>query len=436
MKTVSSKRIRIKMDTLKIGIIGAGVVGSAVIRILMENKDIITARAQKHIEVAKVIVRDKLKAQNTLKGLNIPISDDIEELFLDDSIQVIVELMGGVELAYDIARRSFESGKSFVTANKAMLAYHRYELSQYGLPMGFEASVCGGIPIILALKNGLSANHILAIYGILNGTSNYILTQMREFKESFETALIKAQELGYAESDPTLDISGGDAGHKLLILASLAYGINALPEQILIEGIEGITPDDMEFAHEFDYVIKLLGIAKKEGDCIELRIHPAMINKESMIGKVDGVMNGISVIGDCVGESMYYGAGAGGRATASSVISDIIAIARGDSAVQLGFSKPLEAPLKLKRAEDIYSRYYIRLYALDKPGVLGLVSQILGRHNISIDAFLQKETNKEHIAKMLFSTHHCFEREIESALSEIHKLDSITQKPYKIRIEA
>ena len=299
--------------------------------------------------------------------------------------------------------------------------------------------MCGGIPIIRVLKDGLSANHILGIRGILNGTSNYILTQMLQHNQSFAAALKDAQELGYAESDPTLDISGGDAGHKLLILASLAYGINALPEEILIEGIEDITSDDMEFANEFGYVIKSLGIAKKSDFCIELRVHPTMIPKEAMIAKVDGVMNGISVIGDCVGESMYYGAGAGGEATASSVISDLIAIAQGERSAMLGFREPIESEnaqsFQLKSIDEIYSRYYIRLYAYDKPGVLGQISQILGRHNISIKAFLQKETADKQIAKLLFSTHHNYEREINSALNELRGLDFITQKPYKMRIE-
>lgn len=424
------------MKALNIGIIGVGVVGSAVVRILHTNQALIATHAGREISIKKAIVRDIPKARSLLNGIDVPLSTNIDEIFTDSHIDVVVELMGGVELASQIAHQALQSGKAFVTANKAMLAYHRYELASYGIPIGFEASVCGGIPIILALKNGLSANHILAIRGILNGTSNYILTQMSQENQSFETALKSAQELGYAESNPTLDISGGDAGHKLLILASLAFGIKALPEDILIEGIEGIMPDDMEFAKEFGYVIKLLGIAKKDGDFVELRVHPTMINKESMIGKVDGVMNGISVMGDCVGESMYYGAGAGGEATASSVISDIIAIARGDICAQEILNKPLEGILKLKSIAEIYSRYYIRLYALDKPGVLGLVSQILGKHNVSIKAFLQKETSQKNVAKMLFSTHHCYEKEIKAALDEIENLDSIMQKPYKMRIEA
>ena len=428
------------MSKLVLGMVGFGVVGSSVLKAILANGEIINARAGKQIVLKTIIVRDEMKARKKLNELNanVALSTNVDEILQDSEIDVVIELMGGVEFAYTIAQRALKAKKAFITANKAMLAYHRSDIAPLasGLPVGFEASVCGGIPIIRVLKDGLSANHILAIRGILNGTSNYILTQMQQFGKNFATALKEAQNLGYAEADPSLDINGGDAGHKLLILASLAYGIHAMPEDILIEGIADITPDDMEFANEFGYVIKLLGIAKKQNDEVELRVHPSMIKKESMISKVDGVMNGISVIGDYVGESMYYGAGAGGEATASSVISDIIAIARGESAAMLGFSRPLEeGKLKLKDKGEIYSRYYIRLYVSDKPGVLGQVSQILGRHNISIGAFLQKETDKKNIATMLFSTHHCFEREINHALCELENIESITQKPFKMRLE-
>ncbi|EFR46749.1 homoserine dehydrogenase [Helicobacter cinaedi CCUG 18818 = ATCC BAA-847] len=420
--------------------VGFGVVGSSVLKAILANGEIINARAGKQIVLKSIVVRDKAKAAKKLADMNanVALSTNIDEILQDSEIDVVIELMGGVEFAYTIAQRALKAKKAFITANKAMLAYHRSDIAPLasGLPVGFEASVCGGIPIIRVLKDGLSANHILAIRGILNGTSNYILTQMQQFGKNFATALKEAQNLGYAEADPSLDINGGDAGHKLLILASLAYGIHAMPEDILIEGIADITPDDMEFANEFGYVIKLLGIAKKQDDEVELRVHPSMIKKKSMISKVDGVMNGISVIGDYVGESMYYGAGAGGEATASSVISDIVAIARGESAAMLGFSRPLEeGKLRLKDKEKIHSRYYIRLYVRDKPGVLGEVAQILGRHNISIGAFLQKETDKKNIATMLFSTHHCFEREINHALCELENIESITQKPFKMRLE-
>lgn len=428
------------MSKLVVGMVGFGVVGSSVLKILLANGEIINARAGKHIVLKTIVVRDREKGAQKLADMNasVILSTDINDILDDDEIDVVIEVMGGVEFAYEIAQRALHAKKAFITANKAMLAYHRSDIAPLakGLPVGFEASVCGGIPIIRVLKDGLSANHILGIRGILNGTSNYILTQMQQHRKDFATALKEAQNLGYAEADPSLDINGGDAGHKLLILASLAYGIHAMPEDILIEGIADITPDDMEFAHEFGYVIKLLGIAKKRDLEVELRVQPSMIKKESMISKVDGVMNGISVIGDCLGESIYYGAGAGGDATASSVVSDIIAIARGESADMLGFSQPLEnGKLRLRGKDDIYSRYYIRLYVWDKPGVLGQVSQILGRHNISIGAFLQKEAGKKDMATMLFSTHHCYEKDIHRALCELEQIDSITQKPFKMRLE-
>lgn len=432
------------MSKLIVGMVGFGVVGSSVCKTLLQNRAIINARAGKEIVLKSVVVRDKTKAEEKLKALNaqqVKVSDNIDDILEDSEIEVVIELMGGVEFAYQIAQKALLAKKAFITANKAMLAYHRYDIAPLakGLPVGFEASVCGGIPIIRVLKDGLSANHIIAIAGILNGTSNYILTQMQQHNRDFQKALLEAQALGYAEADPTLDINGGDAGHKLLILASLAYGIHAMPEDILIEGIEGIKPDDIAFAKEFGYVIKLLGIAKKQDNQVELRVHPCMIKKGAMISKVDGVMNGISVVGDCLGESMYYGAGAGGEATASSVVSDIIAIARGESAAMLGFEGTLDDTnhLRLKNKDEIYSRYYIRLYVSDKPGVLGQVSQILGKHNISISTFLQRQSDEEqnNVAKMLFSTHHCYEKDINGALAELVKFDFIIQNPYKIRIE-
>lgn len=433
------------MTRLVVGIIGLGVVGGSVLRALHTNQAIINARAGKEIYIKKIVVRDLAKAQEKLKlshCTHIELSTCVDDLINDSEIEVVIELMGGVDFAYEIAQKTLRAGKGLITANKAMLAYHRCHLASLAgnLPVGFEASVCGGIPIIRVLKDGLNANHILSIRGILNGTSNYILTQMITYGQSFEKALKQAQELGYAESNPTLDIGGGDAGAKLLILASLAYGIHAKPEDILIEGIENVGSDDVDFANEFGYVIKLLGIAKTTQNKLELRVHPTMIPKSAMISKVDGVMNGISVVGDCVGESMYYGAGAGGDATASSVISDIISIARGESFCMFGFAQPLSnetktsAPLTLQSIDEIYSRYYIRLYVYDKPGVLGQISQILGQHNISISVLLQNQSEKG-IAKMLFSTHHGYEREIKNALLDLKNLDCVVSQPYTIRIE-
>lgn len=421
------------MKDINIGIIGVGVVGSSVVKILEENKEIISARAGVNLVVKKGVVKNLNKTRN----INIPLYENPDEILNDKEIDIVIELMGGVQEAYEIAKKSLQNKKALITANKAMLAYHRYDLQQIAndIPIGFEASVCGGIPIIKALKDGLGANHILALKGILNGTSNYILTQMIQENQDFNTSLKQAQKLGYAEADPSLDINGGDAGHKLLILASLAYGIDAKPKDIIIEGIESISPDDIDFANEFGYSIKLLGIAKKEGNEIELRVHPAMINKNKMISKVEGVMNGISVIGDRVGETLYYGAGAGGDATASAVISDLIEIARGKSSLMLGFENSPHIPFTLKKKDNIKSHYYVRLLTIDKPGVLAQIASILSKNNISISAFLQKESKQQNSAKILFSTHITTEYDIKNTLDELKKLDSILQDPYMIRIE-
>lgn len=421
------------MKDINIGIIGVGVVGSSVVKILEENKEIISARAGVNLVVKKGVVKNLNKTRN----INIPLYENPDEILNDKEIDVVIELMGGVQEAYEIAKKALRNKKALITANKAMLAYHRYDLQQIAndIPIGFEASVCGGIPIIKALKDGLGANHILALKGILNGTSNYILTQMIRENQDFNTALKQAQKLGYAEADPSLDINGGDAGHKLLILASIAYGIDAKPKDIIIEGIESISPDDIDFANEFGYSIKLLGIAKKEGNEIELRVHPAMIGKNKMISKVEGVMNGISVIGDRVGETLYYGAGAGGDATASAVISDLIEIARGKSSLMLGFENSPHIPFTLKPKDNIKTHYYVRLLTVDKPGVLAQIASVLNKNNISISAFLQKESKQQNSAKILFSTHITTEYDIKNTLDELKKLDSILQDPYMMRIE-
>jgi len=418
---------------INIGIIGVGTVGESVVQILEANRDIITARAGKEIVVKKGVVRSLTKPRN----INVPLTTDADEVLEDPEIDIVVELMGGVEEPYRVVQKALQNGKAVVTANKALLAYHRYELQETAgeIPFEFEASVAGGIPIIKSLREGLSANHIESIKGIINGTANYILTKMMNEGVDFAPVLKEAQELGYAEADPTFDIGGFDAAHKLLILASIAYGIDAKPEDILIEGIEKITQDDISFAKEFGYTIKLLGIAKKVGVSVELRVHPVLIPQSEMIAKVDGVMNGISVIGDKVGETMYYGPGAGGDATASAVISDIIAIARGGKiSPMLGFKRPLESGLKLLNRDEIVSKYYLRLEVADKPGVLSAVSKVMGEQNISIETMLQKP-GKNGEATLLLATHSCQERAMQEAISQLHNLESVKEKPVMIRME-
>ena len=422
---------------MRVGIIGVGTVGSHVVKILQENEDIITARSGKKIVPIMGIVKDLSKKRD----INIPLSDNVDDVLENPEVDVVLELMGGVDEAYTIVKRALQNKKPVVTANKALLAYHRYELKDIAgdTPIGYEASVAGGIPIIKALREGLSANHIEAIKGIMNGTCNFILTKMMNEKAEFADVLKEAQELGYAEADPTFDVGGFDAAHKLLILASIAYGIDVKPEEILIEGIENINSEDIFFAKEFGYNIKLLTIAKKCGNQVELRVHPALVPIKQMIAKVDGVMNGISVIGDRVGETMYYGPGAGGSATASAVVSDLIDIARHtQNSPMLGFIKPLEsAGLSLMNSDDIATKYYMRVKVADKIGVLSKISEVLGRHSISISSFLQKQDAlKENSAVLLFSTHTCKEKDIQNALKELRGLEFVEIPPAMIRIES
>ncbi len=418
---------------LKIGIVGVGTVGTSVCQILEENKDIITARAGVELVATSGVVNNLSKKRD----VSIKLTDNADDILNDDSIDIVVELMGGVEKPYAVVKKALENGKSVVTANKALLAYHRYELQEIAgdTAFEFEAAVAGGIPIINALRDGLSANHIESIKGILNGTCNYMLTEMINNGVEYETILKESQELGYAEADPTFDVGGFDAAHKLLILASIAYGIDAKPEDILIEGIQDISAEDIAFAKEFDYSLKLLGIAKKVGNEVELRVHPVLIPNSQMIAKVDGVMNGVSVIGDKVGETMYYGPGAGGDATASAVIANIIDIARsGKSTPMLGFTKPLETGLKLASSDDIQTKYYIRMEVEDKSGVLAKVATIFGDRNISIKAMVQK-TSKEGDAILLLSTHTSKESDIKNALNELTTSGVLNVKPSMIRIE-
>jgi len=418
---------------MKVGIIGVGTVGASVANILRDNKDIITARAGCEITAVIGVVNDLSKKRD----VTIELTDDIEKVLNDDSIDIIVELMGGIEKPYEVVKKALENGKAVVTANKALLAYHRYALQDLAgdTPFEYEAAVAGGIPIINALREGLTANNIESIRGIMNGTCNYMLTKMIKEGIDYDTILKEAKELGYAEADPTFDVGGFDAAHKLLILGSIAYGIDAKPEDILIEGIQNISPEDIDFAKEFDYSIKLLTIAKKIGNKIELRVHPALIPNSEMIAKVEGVMNGVSVIGDKVGETMYYGPGAGGDATASAVIANIVDIARrGKGSPMLGFESSNKEFLTLMPKDEIQTKYYIRLRVEDKIGVLAKVATILGEKNISIEKMIQKPLNKT-CAHLLLSTHTSIEKDVIEALENIENAGAVTEKPVMIRIE-
>ncbi|NCO00354.1 MAG: homoserine dehydrogenase [Epsilonproteobacteria bacterium] len=418
---------------VKVGIIGVGTVGTSVAQILKDNADVISARAGTEIVVKSGVVKNLSKE----RGLDIALSTNVDDILDDPEIDIVVELMGGVEEAFEVVKKALKNGKAVVTANKALLAYHRYELAELAQDIAFEyeASVAGGIPIINALRDGLSANHIESIVGIMNGTCNYMMTKMTNEGVSYDAILKEAQELGYAEADPSFDVGGFDAAHKLLILASIAYGIDAKPEDILIEGIENVTKDDIAFAKEFGYAIKLLGIAKKDANEVELRVHASLISQKEMIAKIDGVMNGISVVGDKVGETLYYGPGAGGDATASAVVANIIDIARsGKSTPMLGFDRPMEGKkLTLKAVENITSKYYLRINVSDRAGVLAKITKIFEDNNISVETMLQRPALTGS-ANLLISTHIAVEKDIQNMIKEIEALEFVNFKPVMIRI--
>lgn len=416
---------------MRVAILGYGTVGSNVAKVLIENEKIIKARCGQSITPVIALAR------HAKKNALIPITSDINEILNFKDIDVFVELMGGIELPFKIISELLKRKKNVVTANKALLAYHRYELEKLakGLAFGYEASVAGGIPIIKVLKEGLSANNIINIKGILNGTCNYILTCMQQVGMDFHSALQKAQELGYAEADPSFDIEGQDAAHKLLILASLAYNLDIKPEDILTQGIKDISSEDMYFANEFDFTIKLLGVAKLKDSNIELRVHPTMISKNKMLSKVDGVMNAISIVGDALGESLYYGAGAGGLATASAVVADLIDIAKGNfKTPMLGFKEKLE--FNLLKPEEIYTKYYLRIKVEDKLGVLSKITLLMSQNLISIESFLQKpKKNNESYTTIFFTTHFTYEKSIQNLLRILKKQEFVKDEPFMMRIE-
>lgn len=426
---------------MKIAILGLGTVGKGVLDVLVNNQKIITARAGEQIIPVAALVRDLAKAKEAIKAYdlaNFTLSTNADEILMRDDIDVFVELIGGVDLPRELISTLLKRKKPVVTANKALLAYHRSELEMLAgdTPFGFEASVAGGIPIIKALREGLSANHIEQITGILNGTSNYILTNMMKDGLAFKDALLSAQKLGYAEADPSFDIGGFDAAHKLLILASIAYKLNAKPDDILIEGIENISSDDIYFAQEFGYAIKLLAIAKKSAQSLELRVHPALLEHSKMIAKVDGVMNAVSVWGDCVGESMYYGAGAGAKPTASAVISDLIDIARKIKSPMLGYKDTnLQSGLSLVKSDDLMSKFYLRLRVHDELGVIAKITNIMSQNELSIDSFLQKPNSSKADTTVYFTTHTCKQANVLKSLELIGRENFVVSKPFMIRIE-
>lgn len=422
------------MRQVNVGIIGFGTVGTGTAKILLNHRELIKKRTGIDVILKKVADRDtKRQREITLpEGM---LTQDAWEIINDPEIHIVVELIGGINPAKEFIMESLKRGKHVVTANKALLAEEGNEIfmlaKQKGLQVGFEASVGGGIPIIKVMREGLVANKILAIYGIINGTTNYILTKMTNEGIDFQDALREAQQLGYAEADPTLDIEGIDSAHKITILCSLAYGIPLSFSKVYCEGITRITAQDIAFAREFGYKIKLLAITKILNGEIELRVHPTMIPEDYLIAKVDGVFNAIYVEGDNVGATLYYGRGAGSMPTGSAVVADIIEIAKGANHAPLDFSESLV----IKPIEDIESMYYFRFTALDRPGVLSKISGVFGEHNISIASVIQKGRSKAGAVPLVILTHKAKERDVLQALQKIDKLPVVAAKSVFIRVE-
>jgi homoserine dehydrogenase len=411
-----------------------------VVKLFQEHPDLLDRRVGAKLRIRKVAVRSAPRVPVDAKLL----TKDAMEVVRDPQIDIIVELIGGTGVAKTLCLEAVANGKHLVTANKALLAEHGLEIyraaAEKRVDLGFEASVCGAIPIIRSVKEGLVANRILSIMGIVNGTTNYILTKMTESSQAFASVLTEAQAKGYAEADPTLDVGGGDAAHKLQILASLAYGGYIRFSDIYIEGIQKIEAVDIAFARELGYRIKLLAIAKQEQGELEVRVHPTMIPETHLLASVGGVYNAVHIRGDSCGSLMFSGRGAGQMPTASSVVADIVEIAH-----NIVFHRPSHASLLPTRAvgseitlrpmERITSGYYLRVMATDKPGVLSKVSGILGEHNISIASMIQKGRDEAAAVPIVMLTHQAVEGDMRRALQKINALDVIAQETMCIRVE-
>jgi len=427
---------------INVGIIGFGTVGTGTAKILLENNVVIEEKTGLQINLQSIADLDTERD----RGVKIPegiLTREVSDVIDNPDIHIVVELMGGIQPAKDFILRALNNGKHVVTANKALLATEGKEIfeaaEKNSVSVGLEAAVAGGIPIIKVLKEGLVANRILSIYGIINGTSNYILTKMTEDGIDFSDALKEARSLGYAEADPTLDIEGFDTAHKLTIISSLAFGIPLSYEKIYIEGITRLTLQDIEFAGELGYKIKLLAITKSVNGEVELRVHPTMIPENYLISRVDGVLNAVYVMGDAVGETLYYGRGAGDMPTGSAVVSDIVDIAgdiRNNGVSSLGTDFiGKRSDLKIKAIGDIESMYYFRFTALDRPGVLSRISGILGDYNIGIAAVIQKGRRAGAAVPLVVLTHKARERDVQKALQEIDRLDVVADRTAFIRVE-
>ncbi len=430
--------------SIKIGFIGFGTVASGAIKILLKQKKLLERRIGTTFEIAKIADRD-LKSD---RGIPLPeglLTSDVTEILQDPDIDIVVELIGGTDHARGFVLDAIAQGKHVVTANKALLAMHGEEIfekaADKGVDLGFEASVCGGIPIIREIKEGLAAEKINAIYGIMNGTCNYILTKMRDEGCDFDEVLKEAQALGFAEADPRLDIGGGDTAHKLAILSNLAFGTPVALKEIYTEGIEKVSSIDIAFADEFGYDIKLLAITKRVDGEIEARVHPTMISKDTLLSKVNGVFNAVYVDGESVGELLFYGQGAGSLPTGSAVVSDLVDIARNITSQSSGrvpsaaFVPSEREALRIRPMAEIQSLYYVRFMAQDDPGVLSKISGILGKNNISISAMIQQGRKIGGSVPLVMMTHMAKEQDLQTALSEIDQLDCISGSTLLIRVE-
>ncbi len=434
-----------EMKPINVGLLGIGTVGGGTWAVLARNQEEITRRAGRGIVITAVADKDQARARQVTGG-KARLTDDANSVVSDPDIDIVIELIGGYTVAKEFVLKAINNGKHVVTANKALLATHGNEIfaaaQKKGVMVGFEAAVAGGIPIIKALREGLTANRIEWIAGIINGTSNFILSEMRDKGLAFDTVLKEAQRLGYAETDPTFDIEGVDAAHKLTIMSAIAFGIPMQFEKAYTEGIGKLTQQDIRYAEELGYRIKLLGIARRTPEGIELRVHPTLIPARRLIANVEGVMNAVLVKGDAVGSTMYYGAGAGAEPTASAVVADLVDITRLHTAdpdnrvPHLAFQPDQLASTRILPMEEVTTSYYLRMQVVDKPGVLADITRILADLSISIDAMVQKEPNAgEEKVDIIMLTHQTREKNINAAITNIEALSVVTGRVTRIRLE-
>ena len=431
------------MKKIGVGLAGWGTVGCGVVQVLRENASVIESRLGAPLELLRVVDLD-LERERPVSVPREMLTTNVEDILRDPEIQIVVELIGGLKAAKTVIRSALEKGKHVVTANKALLAHDGNELfglaREKGLSLSYEASVGGGIPLIKSLREGLAGNRITTIFGILNGTANYILTRMTDEGLGFAEALKEAQALGYAEADPTLDVEGIDTAHKLAIASAIAFGAPIQFDRVHVEGISKIDPVDIEYADEFGYRVKLLAIARNEDGRLEMRVHPTLVAKNHMLAGVKGAYNAVHIVGNAVGDVMLYGMGAGMMPTGSAVVSDLIDVARdilnGTPAriPALAFLPERLQEITIKPVSDVSTSYYFRFMALDKPGVLSTISGVLGRHGISIAAVIQKGRHAASVP-IVMVTHDALEKNVTEALGEIDGLDFVQAPTTLIRIE-